>query len=110
MQAVTELPPGFLGQFEGGEEGLDYFLAKQVRRQLGDDCLDCVFGQFVGHQSQACLGGNRLSGLEAARLGLAGGGGACWAAWRCPCKLQPPVCQNSFHAPLPSRAGAGKAV
>lgn len=31
MQAVNELPPGFLGQFEGGEEGLDYFLAKQVR-------------------------------------------------------------------------------
>ena len=29
-QAVSELPPGFLGQFEGGEEGLDYFLAQQV--------------------------------------------------------------------------------
>ena len=38
-QAVAELPPGFLGQFEGGEEGLDYFLAKQVRLLSG-----CVTG------------------------------------------------------------------
>lgn len=31
-KAAAELPPGFLGQFEGGEEApLDYFTAQQVR-------------------------------------------------------------------------------
>lgn len=30
-EAVGELPPGFLGQFDGGEDAaVDYFLAQQV--------------------------------------------------------------------------------
>lgn len=37
LQAVNELPPGFLGQFEGGEDGLDYFLAKQVLSNWPND-------------------------------------------------------------------------
>ncbi|PRW59500.1 CDK5RAP3 isoform A [Chlorella sorokiniana] len=47
-EAVNELPPGFLGQFEGGEEGLDYFLAKQVLAKLSETAEKGLLGGLKG--------------------------------------------------------------
>ncbi|KAI7844631.1 hypothetical protein COHA_001721 [Chlorella ohadii] len=47
-EAVAELPPGFLGQFEGGEEGLDYFLARQVLAKLSETAEKGLLGGLKG--------------------------------------------------------------
>ncbi|KAL4459017.1 hypothetical protein ABPG75_013882 [Micractinium tetrahymenae] len=49
VEAVRELPPGFLGQFEGGEDvPLDYFLAAAVLGKLSETAEKGFLGSFKG--------------------------------------------------------------
>lgn len=48
-EAVRQLPPGFLGQFEGGEDvPLDYFLAQAVLGKLGETAEKTFLGSYKG--------------------------------------------------------------
>ncbi|KAL4859070.1 CDK5RAP3-like protein [Chlorella vulgaris] len=48
-EAVRQLPPGFLSQFEGGDEAaVDYFLARQVLAKLEETAEKSLLGSLKG--------------------------------------------------------------